>query len=47
MEPIGVEVEAGKYILVHRCLKCGKTTKNKASENDNFEKILFLGSLKI
>ena len=42
MEPIGVEVKNGSYTLTHRCLKCGKISKNKTSENDNFEAILKL-----
>jgi rubrerythrin len=42
MEPIGVEQKNGEYILIHKCLKCGKIMKNKTEENDNFEKILKL-----
>lgn len=40
MEPIGVEIKAGEDALIHCCQKCGKVSKNKTSENDNFEKIL-------
>lgn len=40
MEPIGVEINHGQYSLLHRCQKCGKMTKNKTAENDNFEKII-------
>ncbi|MCX6705939.1 MAG: RNHCP domain-containing protein [Candidatus Woesebacteria bacterium] len=42
MEPIRAEIESGKYILTHKCQKCKKVTKNKTSENDNFEEILKL-----
>lgn len=42
MEPTGVELDHGEYSLLHRCQKCGKITKNKTSQNDNFEKILEL-----
>jgi hypothetical protein len=42
MEPISVETRSGKYILIHKCLKCGKLKKNKTAENDNFEEILKL-----
>ncbi len=44
MKPMGLEVKGGKYIIIHRCLSCGKTTKNKAAENDNQEELVNLGS---
>lgn len=44
MEPVSIEIKSGQNILIHRCLKCGKITKNKAAENDNFEAILKLAS---
>ena len=47
MEPAGVEFLHGKYTLIHRCQKCAKTSRNKTSSEDNFEKILYLSSLKI
>lgn len=40
MEPVGVEINHGEYSLLHRCQKCGKMTKNKTADNDDFEKIL-------
>ncbi|PIV01109.1 hypothetical protein COS54_01615 [Candidatus Shapirobacteria bacterium CG03_land_8_20_14_0_80_39_12] len=42
MEPIGVELIHREYVIIHRCLKCGKVTKNKAAPEDAFEKILEL-----
>ncbi|MCX6759410.1 MAG: RNHCP domain-containing protein [Candidatus Nealsonbacteria bacterium] len=42
MEPIGVEVEQGEYILTHRCLKCGTIKRNRSASNDSFETILDL-----
>ncbi len=42
MSPIGLEQKHGEYVLTHKCLKCGKITKNKTSPEDNFEKILDL-----
>jgi len=42
MEPVGVEIKNGGYTLTHRCQKCGKISKNKASEKDNFKAILRL-----
>lgn len=40
MEPARLEIKNQKYMIIHRCLKCGKTIKNKTSPDDNFEKIL-------
>lgn len=42
MEPIGVEIKHGEYILIHRCIKCGCIKKNVISPEDNFEEILKL-----
>ena len=42
MKPIGVEVKKGEYILIHKCQKCGKTTKNKVGRDNNFEELLKL-----
>lgn len=42
MEPVGLELKKGQYYVFHRCQKCGKKTKNKTSDKDNFEKILKL-----
>lgn len=42
MEPIGVEMKNGEYVILHRCLKCGFEKKNKVSPENDFEKILQL-----
>lgn len=42
MEPVGVEIKKGEYILIHRCQKCGKKTRNKTNKEDNFEETLKL-----
>lgn len=44
MEPIGVELKDGKYVILHRCTLCGFEKRNKASDDDNFESILLLSS---
>ncbi len=44
MEPIAIEVKNDKYIITHRCAKCNKEKKNKASINDNFDTIISLSS---
>ena len=44
MEPIGIEIKNGEYIIIHRCSKCGIKKRNKTSKNDNFDIILQLSS---
>jgi rubrerythrin len=46
MKPIGIEMKHGKYIIFHECRKCGKVMKNKVSEEDNFDKIIDISSMK-
>ncbi len=40
MEPIGIEIKAGEYIITHRCVKCGHEKKNKTVAADEMEKII-------
>jgi len=42
MKPFGIETKKGEYVLIHKCTKCGKKTRNKTSTKDNFEEILKL-----
>jgi rubrerythrin len=35
MEPIAVEQARGRYVIVHRCLKCGRVKRNKSSPADS------------
>ncbi len=42
MEPVGVEIRSGEYILTHQCQKCGIKKKNKTVESDNFEALIKL-----
>ena len=44
MKPIGLTQKDGHFVIIHRCLSCGKTTKNKAAENDNQEELVKLSS---
>ncbi|PCI29110.1 hypothetical protein COB52_02855 [Candidatus Kaiserbacteria bacterium] len=37
MSPIQVLAEGDSYILVHKCVKCGFTKRNKMSVTDNIE----------
>lgn len=35
MQPIGLEYKGNKgYIILHRCEKCGKESKNRAAQDD-------------
>lgn len=40
MAPARVEYQAGEYAIVHKCLKCGATKRNKTAENDNFDELV-------
>ena len=35
MEPIAVEQARGRYVIVHRCLKCGQVKRNRSSPGDS------------
>jgi hypothetical protein len=40
MEPIGVELEKGKYVITQKCLKCGKMWRNEARPEDDIGQFL-------
>jgi len=40
MKPIAVEMKKGKYVIIHRCLKCGAVRRNRSAANDSFDTIL-------
>ena len=40
MKPINIEKKSDKYIILHKCLKCGTKKKNKASRFDSFETLI-------
>lgn len=44
MMPINADLKQDKYLILHKCVKCGFYKKNKAAKNDNFEAILALGA---
>lgn len=46
MEPVDLELKDGRYILVHRCQKCGFTRRNKVDDGDDFNAVLELSRLK-
>ena len=42
MEPIKVERDHGDLVITHRCQKCAFERRNRASTDDNFEKLISL-----
>ncbi len=39
MEPVGLDQKNGGFVLIHKCIKCGKKKRNKISPKDDQEKI--------
>ena len=42
MPVVNFELEKGKYILVHKCQKCGMEKKNRLEKNDNMDALVKL-----
>ncbi len=40
MEPIGIELEKGKYVITQKCLKCGRIWRNEATASDEIGEFL-------
>lgn len=40
MEPVGLQIRKGEYILLHRCIYCGEERPNKAVPGDNIDLLL-------
>lgn len=40
MKPISVETDGGRFVITHRCEKCGKTIRQKTSDTDNMDAII-------
>lgn len=40
MEPIGLELEKGKYVITQKCLKCGRIWRNEARPEDEIGQFL-------
>ncbi len=40
MKPIRVESEKGKFVLIHKCEKCGEGKRNKTNFEDNLSVLL-------
>ena len=44
MEPIAIEQTNGKFVITHKCTVCGKTIRQHASDNDNMDTIIAIGT---
>lgn len=44
MEPISVAQKSGEFIITHKCVKCGKTIRQHASDDDDIDAIIALGT---
>jgi ribosomal protein L37E len=42
MKPISFEKDGDIYFILHRCIKCGFSKRNKMSKSDNFDILLDL-----
>ncbi|OHA18015.1 MAG: hypothetical protein A2836_01830 [Candidatus Taylorbacteria bacterium RIFCSPHIGHO2_01_FULL_45_63] len=47
MQPVSVFTREGKYMLVHRCLKCKEERTIRTIPEDNFEQIIALSQVTI
>ena len=44
MRPIAVAPDKDGYIITHKCEKCGKTIRQRSSENDDIDTIIEISS---
>lgn len=43
MEPVAIETRrTGEYVLLHKCVRCGKISKNRIAGDDDWDKICTL-----
>lgn len=47
MEPVDLELKDGRYVLVHRCQKCGFVRRNKVCDEDDFAAVIALSGRKV
>ena len=40
LKPVGIETKKGEYVIIFRCQKCGKETRNKVAIDDDYSQIL-------
>lgn len=42
MEPIAAAPMGEHFIITHKCVKCGKTIRQKSADNDNIDELIKL-----
>jgi DNA-directed RNA polymerase subunit RPC12/RpoP len=42
MKPIEVQLDHQEYLILYKCMKCGKTGRNKTVAEDDFEQVILL-----
>lgn len=40
MEPVGLLYERGRFVVVHRCVRCGSRRRNRAAANDDLSGLM-------
>ena len=40
MEPIKIDFEKGKYLINHKCVKCGLQKRKSVEKDDNFDAVV-------
>jgi len=46
MEPETVEMQDQKYVIVHRCVRCGTRKRNRVDKNDDMESVIKIAKTK-
>lgn len=46
MKPIGLERKGSDFIIIHQCVRCGHTKRNRTGKEDNFGKLIEISNLK-
>lgn len=46
MEPAEVVFEAGEYSIIHKCVMCGYSKKNKVASDDDFDLVVAIAKRK-
>jgi hypothetical protein len=42
MKPAAIEASGNKFIIIHKCEKCGKIARCKSAYDDNIDNIILL-----
>lgn len=42
MPPIAIEPDGNRFVITHKCEKCGKIKRQRTADNDNMDAIIQL-----